>query len=453
VKHHRAARVVASLAVALAIGAATAASAGAATSARQVTFKDAANGFKNLKPIAAPTNCPSETGRTSNEIKIGAIIATTGQLGAAYSLSRPGLEAAVNQANNSGELGPYKIKIDYGDDGGTDVGKNLTEATRLIEQNGDWAMVEVSGASAGAAQYLYDKGIPVVGWQLAETTYGKYPNFFGYRWSVSPAPGVNFNSLVVDQIKQLGGTKLAQIAISSPSATIGIAQNEVVMQKEKGLKQVYKNIDVPITATDFGSIAQQVKDSGADAVYAGLSTSQSLALAQALKQAGATIKVLLLPGGYSPAVLSSPAVEGAYFSVQQTPFEVSPQPKNMQEMIAALPASAPPSLQTAAGWLTGEMLVQGIKDAGIKCPTRAAFINNLRLEKAYTANGFFPPTNLASVFGKTNQCSFIVQATGGKFVPQFGGKETCANTYYTSKGIQQQYAPSTTAAATATTAR
>jgi ABC-type branched-subunit amino acid transport system substrate-binding protein len=453
-KHsRRVGRVVAALGLAAVIGAATMPSAGAASN--QVTQADAKNGFKNLTQMAAPKNCPSETGRTSNEIKIGAIIATSGQLGAAFGLSRPGLEARINQANNSGELGQYKIKLDYGDDGGTDQAKNLSEAQRLVESDGVWAMTEISSGDAGNAQYLYDKGIPVVGWQLADPVWGMYPNMFGYRWSVPPDAGTNFNSLVIDEVRELGGTKLAQVGLSLVSSTLGISQNETVMSKDKnaGVKQVYKNVDVSPTQTDFGAIAQQVKDSGADSVVAAMSTSQSLAFMQALKQAGANIKVPLLQGGYSPALAAAPASEGAYFPIQQTPFEASPQPAAMQDMIKALPASAPPSLQTAAGWLIGSMLVQGIKDAGISCPTRAALINNLRLEKAYTAGGFFPATNLSQVFGKQAACNFIVQAQGGKFVNALNGKELCASHFYKDKKLTQQFnTPTTTAAAPTTTA-
>jgi ABC-type branched-subunit amino acid transport system substrate-binding protein len=443
--------VVAALGFAFAIGAATMASAGAA--GKQVTQADAKNGFKNLTQMAAPKNCPSETGRTSNEIKVGAIMATSGQLGASFGLSRPGLEARINKANSSGELGPYKIKIVYGDDGGTDQAKNLSEAQRLVESEGVWAIVEVSSADAGSAQYFYEKGIPVTGWQLADPVWGMYPNMFGYRWSSPVDAGTNFNSLTIDEIRELGGTKVAQVGLSLVSSVLGITQNETVMAKDPkaGVKQVYKNTDVSPTQSDFGAIAQQIKDSGADSVYAATTSAQSLQLMQALKQAGANIKVPLLAGSYSPQVAAAPASDGAYSPVQQTPFEVAQQPKAMQEMIKALPAGTQPNLQNAAGWLGGEMLVQGIKDAGISCPTRAAWINNLRLEKAYTAGGFFPATNLAQVFGKQAACAFIVQVQGGKWVPALDSKELCAKNFYKDKKLTQQFTPTTTAAAATTT--
>src|SRR5262249_21760257 len=146
----RTGRVLTALGLSVVISAATMATAGAKTG--NVTQADAKAGFKHIKQVSAPKKCPTEDGSTSNEIKIGAIIAISGQLGAAFGLSRPGLEARVNQANNSGELGPFKIKIVYGDDGGTDLAKNLSEAQRLVEQEKVWGIAEISSGDAGNAQ-------------------------------------------------------------------------------------------------------------------------------------------------------------------------------------------------------------------------------------------------------------------------------------------------------------
>ena len=59
------------------------------------------------------------------------------------------------------------------------------------------------------------------------------------------------------------------------------------------------------------------------------------------------------------------------------------------------------------------------------CPTRKAFIANLRLEHAYTANGAFDPVDLEAGFGKEFACAYYVKVVNKKFVPQFGGKQQC----------------------------
>ena len=61
----------------------------------------------------------------------------------------------------------------------------------------------------------------------------------------------------------------------------------------------------------------------------------------------------------------------------------------------------------------------------MSCPTRKAFINNLRLVKGYTADGWFPPLNFADVYNRPFFCAYYLQVVNKQFVPQFGGKQFC----------------------------
>ncbi len=102
-------------------------------------------------------------------------------------------------------------------------------------------------------------------------------------------------------------------------------------------------------------------------------------------------------------------------------------------------------------------MIEGIKAAGVSCPTRKAFINNLRLEKGYTGNGFFddPQTTIdfAKVYGKPFDCVYYVHVENKAFVPQFDGKPFCAKQHITDNKITKVApAATTTTAAPATTA-
>ena len=77
------------------------------------------------------------------------------------------------------------------------------------------------------------------------------------------------------------------------------------------------------------------------------------------------------------------------------------------------------------GWLNGEILIEGIKQAGVNCPTRENFINNLRLVHEYTGGGAFDPVDLSASFGKGFQCTYYTKVVDKKFVPQFDGKAVC----------------------------
>jgi hypothetical protein len=80
---------------------------------------------------------------------------------------------------------------------------------------------------------------------------------------------------------------------------------------------------------------------------------------------------------------------------------------------------------TFIGWLSAETFIEGIKQAGLGCPTRKAFVTNLRLVKDWTAGGAFDPVDLAEGFGRQYQCLYYVKVQNAAFVPLFDGKELC----------------------------
>lgn len=444
----RAGRVVVALGLAVGLATAVAGTAGAESA---VTTKQAENGFKGLKPVKEPTTCPSQDGLTANEIKIGALIPNSGPSAASFGPSRDGLEARIAKANAEKETGNRAIKLVFADDAG-DSGKNLTAAQQLVEQDKVWAIASNSAAMDTSAQYLYDKGIPVVGWHLGLPAFGTYPNMFSWN-SVAKDVASSYTTRTPDYIKANGGKNVALVGSNQANSARVILQTEDAIKRTKGLKTVYKTVDVPLGSTEFGAIAQQIKDAGADSLYTGMDTLANLALATALKQASANIKVLVFPGGYSPQIVAAPAIQDANFGIEFVPFESTPPTPGYTEFNKWLPPNVVRSQVTAIGWLIGDMLVEGIKQAGVTCPTRDAFITNLRLAKGYTANGFFTERDFIGLWNKPFPCAFFVKVVNSAFVPQNGGKPLCAKQVITNNKISKELSQvvSTTAGVTTTT--
>jgi branched-chain amino acid transport system substrate-binding protein len=391
-----------------------------------VTTKDAENGFRHLKRVKEPGTCPAEDGLTPSEIKIGALIPNSGPSAASFAPSRDGLQARIDKANTEKELGDRQIKLVFADDG-TDSGRNLAAAQQLVERDKVWAIVADSSAGDASAEYLYDKGIPVVGWHLGLPAFGTYPNMFGWRNSAPKDGEANYTTRNVDWMKAKGGRKVAVVATSQDNSARVALQTEDAVKRTKGMELVYKTVDVPVGSSDFGAVAQQIKEAGADSLYTGMDTAANLALATALKQAGATIEVMIFPGvGYTPQVAAAPAMDQVYFSLEFKPFEVSPQVPGYVEFNKWLPPNVARSQVTATGWLMGETLVQGVKEAGINCPTRKAFITNLRLLEDYTGNGWFDPVDYSEEFNRAYPCAYYVQVVNKQFVPQDNGDAFCA---------------------------
>ena len=164
---------------------------------------------------------------------------------------------------------------------------------------------------------------------------------------------------------------------------------------------------------------------GADGLLTGMDFIPNTSLSAQLQKDGANLKEMQFPGGYDPRVLGLPGMDGAFFGLEVKPFESNP--PAYTAFNAAMPAGAIRNQVSYIGWLSGEVLLQGIKDAGVSCPTRKAFISNLRLEHAYTGGGAFDPVDLQAGFGKEFACAYYVKVVNKKFVPQFGGAQQCGD--------------------------
>jgi branched-chain amino acid transport system substrate-binding protein len=403
---------------------------------------------RNVKPVKAPKNCPDIPGVTDSEIKVGVIAPLTGPSSGQGFFPQiiDGQQARVQAANANNELGGRKITLVEVDDKG-DPAQNVAAAQNLVEQEKVYAILGQSAVGAASAPYLNSKGIPVVGWQLGLDIYGKYPNFFGFQNANAADIKSNYTMRNAEVMQEIGAKKVALIGSNQGNSAIFIEQiADAIKRAGKGLEVVYKTTDVPVGTTEFGSYAQQIKNAGADALYTGLATTENINLINSLKQAGSSVSHIVLPAGYDPRVTAIPAFEGAYIGIEFKPLETTPAPKGIADFKAAMAQykpSNPVNQSAAVGWLSANALIEGIKAAGVKCPTQKAFINNLRLVDGYTADGFFDPISFQEVFNKPFRCVYYVQIVNKAFTPAFGGDAICGDLIKNNKLV-------TTATTTAT---
>lgn len=387
--------------------------------------KVGATDFSNVKHVAAPNPCKTDPGVSGTEIKVGALVPTSGPQAISFADSLNGIKARFAMQNASGGVGSRKLVLDTADDA-ADPGKNATAARQLVEQDGVFGIIEVSAGAAGSAQYLYDNKIPVVGWHVGVPAWGKYPNMFGYNNTVPANPDRDYTTRNADVMKALGASKIALLGGGNQASVTFIKQIAETVKETPGMSVVYQTTDVPVGVTDFTAEVQRIKQSGADGVYTGMDIVQDAALNQAMKQAGVNPKVVIFPGGYDPRTLALPGMDGAVFGIEFVPFEENtPGSQDFKKWMGDKGIGQIP----ATGWLSADVFIKGLEEAGASCPTRVAFIDNLRLVKGYTANGFMSPVDYAKAFGKEFQCIYYLKVENKQFVPLFDGKEFCGKPY------------------------
>ena len=382
-------------------------------------------------------SCKSDPGITDTEIKVGGIMATSGPSASSFSAAQDGINARFAKANAEGELGDRKLVLEIGDDA-ADPAKNLTAAQELVEQKGVFGVISVSNASDASGQYLSDEAVPVAGWHVGNSAWGKYKNMFGWRNANVEDPEKSFTTRNADLVQSFGAKKIALVGTSTSSSAIFISQLEQAM-KARGVKIVYKTADLTAADRDFTAVAEKIKEAGADSVYTGMDLLQNAALNASLEQAGVTPKIVVFPGGYDNRVLTIPGMEGVVFSIEFAPFENNTPAFVEYEkwMTSELPDANVRGQVPYIGWLSAEAFIEGIKAAGTDCPTRKAFIKNLRKEKNYTANDAFHPVDFAKVFGKPILCVYYVQVENAAFTPLFDGEPFCPKALLTDGKVKK----------------
>jgi ABC-type branched-subunit amino acid transport system substrate-binding protein len=199
-----------------------------------------------------------------------------------------------------------------------------------------------------------------------------------------------------------------------------------------GLKVGYLKTDIPPTGTDYTADVAAMKEKGVDTLWGSIQQPLYTQLYLKAKDAGINFKAALSPTGYDQRIVDAfgPKIAGMYFLVDFAPFELNlPAHKTFEDAMAKYEPDAKPAKQQLSmnGWLAADLAIRGLQESG-KCPTREAFIKNLRKVKDYDANGLLlTPVNEAKTFGKPARCYNYVQvsADGTKFELVDGAVPLC----------------------------
>ncbi len=366
---------------------------------------------------AAGSCSTSAPGIDNDEIKVGAIFPSSGPNLIVFKAVGAGISARFAEENTKGGVGGRRLRMVPADDGDGELA-NLTAARQLVVSEQVFGVIEASTNSEGSGKLLSDEHVPVTGWGITPA-WGTFRNMFGYRFSTSPKPEGEPVTRVAEFIKAHGGRRVAIVA-GGAQASVNVARQVAQTLPAVGLELGYETVEVPLGSNEFTDQVKAMKQAGVDSLYTGLSTLQNVALYKAAKQAGIKLKVAIFPTGYDGRVAAAfgAQLEGVYFSIDWRPFELHvPVHDRFKRMLAQVAPDEYPGQLAMVGWLSADTFIRGLHEAEDRCPTREAFIANLRRVKDFTADGLLPPTDYGALFGKMPLCSWILQLHDSKFVP------------------------------------
>jgi branched-chain amino acid transport system substrate-binding protein len=377
---------------------------------------------------AVLTACSSSGGSSSKSsgsttaagavIKFGVLYDATGPLSAGQTTVTTGMNAYVDKVNAAGGVDGHKLAFVTADTGSTPTGA-LSAAQKLVQQDGVFAIVEHSAVFIGAAPYLKQAGIPVVGSALDGTEWAdpSYTNLFA---AVGVQDEDYFESSFGTFMKSAGVTKCATIAYSNvQSSDLSAAGFEDTCQKA-GLQQGYLNAQVPAGSTNVGPLALAIKNSGSNGLYLPVDPTTGFSLIIALKQLGVSMKAILVPDAYGGDMLASKVAtqvaQGVDFTSVATPVEAgTPAVKQMVAALAKVGVTSDPTVAEQYGYLDVSAFVAGLQADGGNANS-ASFITAMGKITNYNANGLLSPSTVNfSDHTPATACAWVSQLSGSAF--------------------------------------
>ncbi|OHV39199.1 ABC transporter substrate-binding protein [Pseudofrankia sp. EUN1h] len=396
----------------------------AAVAAAGVVIPLAVAGCSKSDQATGNAACGSP-GVTPTEVKVGLVYPDSGAIAVGFRFARSGVQARVALANASGGVNGRKIVLDWRDDQGSTNGFTLA-AQDLLTHAGVFGLLAESIVVSGSADQLDKDGIPIAGLP-GEEAWTQHRNMFTFGSLQSAGSAITTFGLYA---RRFGATKVALVYNDTMSQSAqGLVKLFTESLRSQGIA-VADSIVYTAGVTSPAKVVTQVEASNADALVSILSADDFLPVYTAAKQAGLTFKVTLTTSGYDSQLLATQGANMAGMSVLTPHIPFSADSPALRTYRQAMSDYAPELGQTdnevaLAAYITTDEFLHGLELAGA-CPTRDAFIDNLRAEKNYNAGGLIPTTDL-SRFGEANLCySFVrVNQAGTAFdvVPSSDGPD------------------------------
>ena len=367
------------------------------------------------------TSSASSGGGTT--YKIGVMFDQTGLAAGTYATtSEKGVKAAFAAVNK--EM-PNGAKLTYvtADTQSTPAGA-LSAAQSLVQREHVFAILPLTSAFFGAAAYLTQQKVPVVGPGIdgPEWLEQKNTNLFNTFGEYDQAASTTAYG---DFMKAQGVTTCGSIGSSNIPSVTAAADGFLAACKAAGLKVAPVNSTIPYGGTDIGAIALQLKAAGIDGFVSSQSNNTSYALVARLKQLGVNLKVTLIAIGYGSDTLDSPstvkAAQGLGFQPEGAPIELdTPGAQKLKAALEAGGITGPPTYPEQTAYGAAQAFLAGFKAAGKDNISQQEFMTALRGVKDFDAAGVYAPAKIDfSKYGVASLggCIWPVKLVDDKFVP------------------------------------
>ena len=197
-----------------------------------------------------------------------------------------------------------------------------------------------------------------------------YTNMFASdAGSVNPKYPVS--SLYGNIVKKYGGTVVGSYGYGISPSAVRSATGFAESSQRQGLKVGVLDVSVPYGSVAFGTRRLRPNRQGVNVMWPSMDDNSDFALVTAMKQAGVKLKTIILPTGYEPSVVNSPAwpdLQGAYFFSGFRPLSLPN--AGTKQLASALQkyehrsSSEFPTYDVYQAWVGADLMIKGLELAG-----------------------------------------------------------------------------------------
>ena len=404
----------------------TALIAGATAAALAVALAGCGSSSSSTK--SADSSAP----KSGAPINVGVVTSLSGGYASGFLTVENGVKARFAVENAKGGVDGHKLTYTMADDASTAAGA-LAATNKLIKQDKVFAILDGSPVFYGAAAAAKQAAMPVMGVSFDG---GDYWHDKSYSTFFDTTGNVDFSLVPTTYgafFKSQGCTKVGGIGNTGPSSGRA-AEAAVLSAKNAGLQGGYLETKLAPGTTDIGPQVIALKNSGTDCIFVPVTPSLAFALVAGLKQAGVSMKSILLATGYGGDILKNKAglalANGVDFATAWAPVELQTDAtKAFQDALSKYAGeTSVPTFGEYVGWGLADLFIHGLQKAGGDA-SQADLVKAISGSTDWSDGGLFSqPVNFAdpvpSAVGVDN-CDYIVKLQGNAFKPIAGASPAC----------------------------
>ncbi|KLL11172.1 MULTISPECIES: ABC transporter substrate-binding protein [Protofrankia] len=384
-----------------------------------------------LVAVAACSSSDSNSGTdaealSGKPIVLGAICSCSGAQSATLGRLKDVFDTWAKSVNARGGANGYPVKVIIEDDGG-DPAKSLRAVKKLVEQDEVVAIVgDSSLVDATWADYVTEKGIPVVGGLSVESPFLTHPDFF-----ITGAPVPVTTVSIWEAAKAAGKKKVGLLYCSETPVCAqleGLGKAASAIVGDVGIATG----KIAATAPDYTAPCLALKDEGVDALFVAHNSEVVPRVTDSCAQQGFTPTVISQTPTLGPSWLGHKGFDGALLSSPTVLYTDESVPA-VKEFLDALDTYYPDlrksqqfTYDTIYPWASGKLFEAAAKAGNLGPDSTSADVKKgLYALKDETLGGIIPPTTFTEGQPAFPTCYFQAAIQGDKVVSLNKGATKC----------------------------